>query len=203
MRLEHPAGAVDVEIRRSARRKRTLSARWEGERIVVLAPAWETAGEPQIVRSLVDRLLAKRGAAPGTDAEDLEHRTRRLLEAYFPGLEPPASVRWVSNQSTRWGSTSIRARTIRLSHHLMGMPDWVIDSVLVHELAHLIVPSHSPRFWELCRRYPRTDDATIYLRGVEFGRRLRASEPPPADQEDDGEDPALSCPSSEPVSGVS
>ena len=57
----------------------------------------------------------------------------------------PASVRWVTNQNGRWGSCTPADRTIRISHRIQDMPDWVIDYVLLHELAHLIVPSHNAR----------------------------------------------------------
>ena len=46
------------------------------------------------------------------------------------------------------------------------MPDWVLDYVLVHELAHLVVPGHGPQFWSLVDRYPRTERARGYLEGV-------------------------------------
>ena len=64
----------------------------------------------------------------------------------------PASVRWVTNQNGRWGSCTPDDGTIRISHRIQEMPDWVIDYVLLHELAHLVVPSHSSRFWDLVNR---------------------------------------------------
>jgi predicted metal-dependent hydrolase len=178
-RIETAFGPAEVLIRRSTRRKKTLSARYEGDRLVVLAPSRASARELPIIVGLAERVMARRaatevnddgGRGQRTDAW-LTERAQRLIDACFPGLEPPASIRWVTNQNTRWGSASIRARTIRLSHHVAAMPEWVIDSVIVHELAHLIEPNHGPRFHELTRRYTRTADAHHFLAGVEHGRR--------------------------------
>lgn len=189
-------GVQRIAVRRSARRTRTISARREGDRILVLAPSRRSGEEERLIRRVVERVLVRerngRGAGPDlgqAGASALADRAERLIGEHFPGLEPPASITWVTNQSTRWGSASVRARTIRLSHVLAGMPEWVVDSVIVHELAHLIEPSHSARFWALCRRYPRTDEARAYLAGVEHGMRLRepggqpSSEPRPSSGE--------------------
>jgi predicted metal-dependent hydrolase len=72
-------------------------------------------------------------------------------------------VRWVDNQHARWGSCTPADGTIRLSSRMIGFPRWVIDSVLVHELAHLIEIGHGPRFDALCARFPLTERATGYL----------------------------------------
>jgi hypothetical protein len=48
----------------------------------------------------------------------------------------------------------------------MDLPDWVVDYVLLHELVHLVVPSHSAKFWALVGRYPRAERARGYLEGV-------------------------------------
>jgi hypothetical protein len=57
------------------------------------------------------------------------------------------------------------------------MPSWVVDYVLVHELAHLLVSGHSPAFWRLVDRYPRTERARGFLEGLVAGRREAAGEP--------------------------
>jgi hypothetical protein len=56
------------------------------------------------------------------------------------------------------------------------MPPWVIDYVLVHELAHLLVPRHGLDFWALVDRYPRTERARGYLQGVAAAAGLRVQD---------------------------
>ena len=106
----------------------------------------------------------------------LMRRATELSDAYLGGLPVPESVTWVSNQRTRWGSCTPGDRTIRLSERLKRMPDWVVDYVLVHELAHLLEPQHDEKFWAWVRHYPKTDMARGYLLGWSDAARL---EPPP------------------------
>jgi predicted metal-dependent hydrolase len=53
--------------------------------------------------------------------------------------------------------------SIRVSTRLAAFPDWVLDYVIVHELAHLEVPDHSPAFWKVVDRYPKAERAKGYL----------------------------------------
>ncbi|MFC4145990.1 M48 family metallopeptidase [Micromonospora mangrovi] len=158
-----------VEVRRSQRRRRTVSAYRDGERVVVLIPdQFSRAEESEWVDRMLARLAAREGRLARSDAELLA-RAARLINLYLAehGAEAaPASVRWVTNQNGRWGSCTPADRTIRISHRIQDMPDWVIDYVLLHELAHLIVPSHNARFWQLVGRYPKTERARGYLEGV-------------------------------------
>lgn len=159
----------EVEIRRSSRRKRTVKAYREGDKIVVLMPAHLTAAEEAVhVESLVASIRRKESNL--TDGELLE-RAEYLSARWLGGQADPLSVRWVSNQASRWGSCSTEDRAIRLSDRLHGMPQWVIDYVLVHELAHLIEANHSPRFHALLADYPHTERAKGFLEGVSWQQR--------------------------------
>ncbi|NGO77510.1 M48 family metallopeptidase [Streptomyces sp. YC504] len=161
-----------VEVRRSARRRRTVSAYREGDRTIVLIPArMSEAEERRWVGVMLDKLAAQESKRLLGDAE-LAERAELLSGQYFEGRARPTSVRWVTNQNTRWGSCTPAEGSIRLSHRLQGMPEYVVDYVLLHELAHLLVPGHGPRFWRLLEAYPRTERARGYLEGVVAAERL-------------------------------
>ncbi len=176
---------VRVDIRRSSRRRRTVTARVEGDAVVVLMPAGLTEQqERQHVEHLLGRLQRQR-VLTRLRREDLMARAVRLSETYFDACAVPRSVAWVGNQQHRWGSCSVSARTIRLSSQLDGMPDWVVDAVLVHELAHLLEPGHGARFQHLVRRYPRYERAMGFLDGYSHARRGSEGVPGPDDLDDD------------------
>lgn len=166
-------GGLPIEVRRSARRKRTVNAVFRDGVAVVSIPAHFTAAqEAEWVRRMVDRLETRAAATPAPDPakaeSDLERRAAELSERYLGGAARPASVRWVSNQNSRWGSATPARGTIRLSDKLLGMPEWVVDYVLLHELAHLIESSHGPRFWRLLESYPQTETAKAFLSGAAY-----------------------------------
>ena len=162
-----------VEVRRSARRKRSVTAYRERDTIVVLLPARMSVREERAwVDQMVRRVLAResRVAGPRGDA-DLTRRAAELAAAHLApalGKAPtPASVRWVANQRHRWGSCTPSTGAVRLSTRLRRMPVWVVDYVLVHELVHLVEPTHSARFWSLVGRYPQAERARGYLEGYQ------------------------------------
>ncbi|GAB2911197.1 MULTISPECIES: M48 family metallopeptidase [unclassified Streptomyces] len=171
----HPARAAAtsaVEVRRSTRRRKSVSAYREGDRTIVLIPArMSQAEERRWVGVMLDRLAAQESKRHLGDAE-LTERADRLSAQYLDGRARPDSVRWVTNQNTRWGSCTPAEGSIRLSHRLQGMPEYVVDYVLLHELAHLLVPGHGPGFWRLLEAYPRTERARGFLEGVVAADRL-------------------------------
>lgn len=158
----------EVEIRTSARRRKTATAFWEHDRIVVVLPSWmPRAHRPEMVEALVRRVLAQQPNRHASD-EDLSERAALLARRYLHGTVP-RSIRWVTNQQRRWGSCSAHSGEIRISDRLRVVPSWVLDAVLVHELAHLEEASHSARFHELADRYPRMAEADVFLEGFGLG----------------------------------
>ncbi len=161
--------APEVEVRISKRRKKTSEAKWVGGRIVVSLPAHLNAESRQkTVDWLVERLLTRHQLQSGLDDAGLLARAIELSDRYLVGARPQ-SVRWVTNQTARWGSCSYYSGHIRLSHRLRVVPEWVLDSVLVHELAHLSHPDHSRAFHKLADAYPRHQEAGVFLAGYGLG----------------------------------
>ncbi len=180
--LSGGAHEPEVDVRRSKRRRRTVSAYRDGPRIVVLIPAtMSVAEEHRWVRTMIERIQRAERRSHSSD-DDLLARATALNDRWLGGLAQPASVRWVDNQRSRWGSCTTGDRTIRLSSRLQAMPTWVVDYVLVHELAHLLEPRHDDRFWSWVQRYPQAEKAQGYLLGWSAAAQV---EPPPEDHVSD------------------
>jgi predicted metal-dependent hydrolase len=159
-------GTWPVRIVRSARRRKTVGARLEKGVLVIRAPATMTDSElAPIIDQLRTRMTRRERVKPLSDT-DLEKRARELNRQYFDGQLKWHSIRYVTNQNTRFGSCTPEDATIRLSHRLATMPIWVRDYVIVHELAHLVEGNHGPNFWKLVNRYPKTERARGYLMAV-------------------------------------
>ena len=123
---------------------------------------------------LVERSSTRRPLRRAGDPELLE-RALGLVDDLELGVTP-RSVRFVSNQRRRWGSCSPETGEIRVTDRLRHAPGWVLDAVLVHELAHLRHPDHSAEFHELAGRHPRQRDASIFLEGLQLGQELASTE---------------------------
>jgi hypothetical protein len=149
---------LPVEVIRSAKRRKSVSARVVDGRVVVRMPQWMSkAQEREYVASMLQKLERQRAS----QAVDLGARAAELSRRY--DLPAAASVRWVANQQHRWGSCSPATGEIRITDRIAGFPGWVLDAVLVHELAHLAEPNHSPAFHALANRYPRQERAHGFL----------------------------------------
>jgi predicted metal-dependent hydrolase len=150
-----------VEVIRSERRVKTVSARIVDGVIRVRIPAWMSdADERRFVDDVVTRIEQERRS----HAIDLEHRADQLARRF--DLPAPESIRWSKTQRQRWGSCSVQKGHIRISDRLVDVPPWVLDHVIVHELAHLVVADHSPAFDALVERNPLAERAIGYLMAV-------------------------------------
>ena len=163
-----PAAPV-VEIRVSARRRKTIGAHWEGDTIVVVVPQRLPKRDRQAYADeLSAKLIASRAKERRTD-DDLAARAAALSSDYLDGRARPTAVNWSNRQGSRWGSCTPADGTIRISDRLKDVPGWVLDAVLLHELAHLLHDDHGPQFQALVNRFPRTADSDHFLAGYSLG----------------------------------
>jgi predicted metal-dependent hydrolase len=173
---------LPVEVVRSPRRHKTVQARLVDGVVRVQVPAWMSDDE---VADHTRALVAKLERRHRSDRVDLVARAAALARAH--DLPQPRSVAWSDRQRSRWGSCTPATGEIRLSSRLAGFPPWVVDYVLVHELAHLLHPDHGPAFHAVVDRYPRAERARGFLIAKGMGDDL--------DQDDlDQDDPDLGDP---------
>lgn len=149
---------MEITVIRSTKRRKTAQARLVDGRLEVRIPARSSRDEE---RRLVEQFRRRFERADARARVDLTARARRLARAH--DLPVPAEIRWVSNQVHRWGSCTPSTGVIRLSDRMADFPTWVIDHVIVHELAHLVEHHHDTRFRALVARYPLAERAEGYL----------------------------------------
>lgn len=169
--MSNISAPLPVEIIRSPRRKKTVQARVTNGTIVVRVPAGLTRAEEN---RLVDSIVRKVSRKIGAGDIDLSVRARRLAERF--GLPDPTSISWSERQNTRWGSCTASDGSIRISSRLENVPAFVLDFVIVHELAHLRVAGHGPDFQALVQRFPEAERATGYLMALSHHFDTRPAE---------------------------
>jgi hypothetical protein len=119
--------------------------------------------EPPSIRLSHSRMLLR--VRPRTDEERkqslVEEWYREQLKEAVPPLlarwQPPLGVRverfFVQRMKTKWGSCNHKARTIRLNTELAKKPAECLEYIVVHELVHLLEPTHNARFVALMDRF--------------------------------------------------
>ncbi len=153
-----PGTVRDVTVIRSTKRRKTAQARLVDGTLEVRIPARSSKAEEA---RLVEQFRRRFDRAALAEARDLPARARRLARRF--DVPEPTEIRWVANQAHRWGSCTPDTGVIRLSDRLAGFPPWVIDHVIVHELAHLVERGHGPAFHALVSRNPLAERAEGYL----------------------------------------
>jgi len=140
----------------------------DGKIVVRLPAGLSKAEEADLMTKLLPRIMKvarKRASAEGK-LPDLKRRAADLNRLHFGGKLKPHEIKWVTNQEKRYGSCTPPTATIRISDRVASLPLWVLDYVLVHELAHLVEANHSARFWKLVAKYPLAERARGYLMAI-------------------------------------
>lgn len=159
----------EIRIIRSSRRKKSVQGRLKGDVFEVRVPARMPEKQAQeLARELLEKVEAK--ATPVVDLEETAHRLNRTV---LEGKAEWTSISWVTNQNSRWGSCTPARGTIRISHRLQKVPQYVLDAVVVHELVHTFVPNHGPEFYRWADKVPHAERAQGYLEA--YGRWGRSS----------------------------
>lgn len=161
-------GLPELELVRSRRRRRTASARGEDGRVIVQLPAdLPPDEEERLVHRLVRRVVDRWQTRTFGGDEALARRADELADRWLDGVRA-TSVRWSGRMERRWGSCTPAEGSIRVSQRIASYPRYVIDAILIHELAHLQAPGHGEDFRALTARYPKMERARGFLDGVEF-----------------------------------
>lgn len=166
-------------------------AAWVRERLAALSPHIPFApgaevplgGVPHVVRRAPEGREAAAGAwlepgaivvpgpeeaLPGRVAAFLREEARRRIQTLTAGHAAALGVRpraiRLKDTRSRWGSCAPDG-TLAFSWRLVMAPDWVLDYVVAHEVAHLKELNHSDRFWaHVARLTPHRDAAVAWLR---------------------------------------
>lgn len=127
-----------------------VTVTWLPEVILGATPAFRPS------RDSVQRQLAK--------VVNLSERAEALVDEL--GLEAPAAVVWAPLRRA-WGRCRVDERVIMVSEDAQRLPRWVVDGIIVHELAHLTDPSHGAEFKQVVNRYSLAREVDGYLACVQ------------------------------------
>jgi hypothetical protein len=155
---QYVSSSMEVELVAGTRRRRHVEGVLVGDVLRVAYPPRMSRAEAERIAQELRVRMERRVAS---DRLDLAARARVLARRLE--LPRPSRVEWSDRQLARWGSCDPADGVIRVSRRLAAFPLWVLDYVLVHELAHLAVPDHGERFQALVSRYPRAERAVGFL----------------------------------------
>jgi predicted metal-dependent hydrolase len=160
--------ALPIRIVATRRRRRTVAARLRSGVLELLVPEWMSQAEREKWAQEMRKRLERRMERSTPSDQRLAERARSLNDRHFGGR-----LRWTSvafdDMSHRWGSCTFTTGAIRIAKRAASLPAWVLDYLLVHELAHLQHSDHGPAFHELENRYPLTERARGYLMAIDAG----------------------------------
>jgi predicted metal-dependent hydrolase len=160
---------VQLGLRVTRKRVKNINARLVGDELRVSAPSWVSKSDLGEAVQDLGRRLVRRRREREVNREQRALDLAKKVARRFPDPPEIAAARFSTSQRARWGSYSPRTGTVRLNAALRQMPDWVLEGVVAHELAHVRHPDHSREFWELVRTVcPETDRVRAFLEGVHW-----------------------------------
>jgi predicted metal-dependent hydrolase len=163
---------IEVEVVRDGRLRSRIHWEWNGNRVRIRAPRRVSQRDlDRHVAEIVEEVKRRRAQVRARADADLEAMAQEINRRYFDGQIEWHTIRWVGNMRKRLGSCTHGGPTdgdIRISDRVRGWPDWVVEYVVAHEMAHRKHPNHSKAFWAYLGRYPKTERARGFIQGVAF-----------------------------------
>ena len=157
---------INTEIKRSKRRRSTVEAKFVKDKLYIYLPSsMNESDEKKWIGKMVKWGERYKIRKELNNNNKLLERSQKLNKKYFNG-SLDFSIKFVTNQRNRFGSCTIRTRSIRISDKLVKMPQWIQDYVIIHELAHILYPNHSNKFWEKVNQYKYAERARGYLMAI-------------------------------------
>ena len=167
---------MEIKIIKSKKRRRSASARENQGTLILRVPWFLPEGE---INKLTNHFLKRFASKHIQSDSDLQERSLRLNQKVFQNKIGHYSITWSSRQNKAFGVCSFRKRQIRISTRLKKVPLWVLDATIVHEMAHLIEPNHSHRFYALTKKYRLSEKARGYLQGYQDALNASGQSPTP------------------------
>jgi predicted metal-dependent hydrolase len=162
---------ADVKVIRSKKRHKTVCARYSNNVLYVYVP-WGIHEEKlkTIISAFKEKIKRNALKKKLNKEKPLKEIAERINKTFFGGKLTISSIEYVTDQTSKFGCCNYQADTIRISHRIAQMPEWVRDYVVLHELAHLIEPNHSKAFWNIVSAYKLSERSRGYLmaKGVEL-----------------------------------
>ncbi len=167
-------GEIPVRLERRRIKNINLYIRPPHGDVLVTVPFH--VSEAQVLRFLSEKekwIVSHRARMTERAEQDRENRLRTMtdrhvtdaelaylkeqIECYAAKWEPVMGVhclRWtIRDMKSRWGSCTVAKKTIRMNLQLAKKPAECVEYVVVHELTHLLEPSHNERFHAYMARF--------------------------------------------------
>ncbi|MBO1927192.1 M48 family metallopeptidase [Thiomicrorhabdus sp. 6S2-11] len=141
--IEQHSPAIQAKQQQATKQRQGLEFSWLGEKRLIDGALEQL--EPQLIKEAEDYLLPK-------------------VRFYAKQMQLSPKQIKVKNYKSCWGNCYHQRGLVQFNWKLLQAPEWVVDYVIVHELAHLVHPNHSRDFWSLVQQhYPETPNAKVYL----------------------------------------
>ena len=94
------------------------------------------------------------------EKQEQEKMVEPMMEKHAKEMGVKPSIVYYKPTISRWGQCNVKDRSICISAYVLLLPEWCVEHVVVHELCHLLEPSHNARFHALMDKYfPRWREA--------------------------------------------